>query len=239
MKFVNRFSFQCLFTLAISFFLATSFLGCGSERFENSKKLLAKITPEIPSISPGDVVDKIATSIPFMQDDPIMDVPRGSVSISTKPYGGMVFFNGTNRGRAIKGKPVVLRGIKFGSHSLTARFPEMVSTVFHFRLLRKTTTFVVPIHKNSRSMITFHVSPAPAEIFVGSKFLGNADSKISTKKLGVGSHRVWIRKKGFLSFRFEIEVNPILHHFYFVEMIKNLDDNKGSGTFTNKIFKIF
>lgn len=239
MKFVNRLSNSLYFFIIIFLLLSVSFLGCSSERFQSSKKLLENITPEIPNLSPGDVVDKIATSIPFMQDDPIIDVPRGRVSISTKPHGGMIFFNGTNRGRATKGKPVILKGVKFGSHSLTARFPEKVPTVFHFRLLRKKSTFVVPVQNGSRNMITFYISPGPAEIFVGSKFLGNADSSISTKKLGLGSHRVWIRKKGFQSFRFEIEVNPILHNFYFVEMIKDLDNNEGSTTFSDKIFKIF
>ena len=239
MKFGNRLYNSSYFSIIIFFLLSVSFFGCGSERFQNSKKLLEKITPEIPSLSPGDIVDKIATSIPFMQDDPIIDVPRGSVSISTKPHGGMIFFNGRNRGRAAKEKPVILKGIKFGFHSLTARFAEKVPTVFHFRLLKKKSTFVVPIQNGSRSMITFHISPAPAEIFVGSKFLGNADSRISTKKLGFGSHRVWIRKKGFQSFRFEIEVNPVLHNFYFVEMIKDLDDNEGSITLSDKILKIF
>ena len=151
----------------------------------------------------------------------------------------MIFFNGINRGRALKGKPIILKGIKFGSHSLTARFQEKVSTVFHFRLLRKKTKFVVPIKKDSRGMISFHVSPGPAEIFVGSKYLGAANSRISTKILSIGSHRVWIRRKGYQSFRFEIEVNPTLHHFYFVEMIKNLGDNEDSRTVTGKFFKIF
>tara|TARA_Y100000588_G_scaffold383314_1_gene472400 strand:- start:745 stop:1464 length:720 start_codon:yes stop_codon:yes gene_type:complete len=239
MKFLFCYSKTSFFSIAVVFISVFSFVGCGSERFENSKKLLEKITPEIPSLSPGDVVDKIASKIPFMQDDPIIDVPRGSVSVNTKPHGGMIFFNGMNRGRALKGKPVVLKGIKFGSHTLTARFPEKISTVFHFRLLRKKTNFVVPIGSNSRGMITFHISPSPAEIFVGSKYLGKADAKISTKKLSIGSHRVWIRKKGFQSFRFEIDVNPILHHFYFVEMIKSLDENEGSRSFSDKIFKIF
>ncbi len=239
MKFINHFCKSLSFSIVIMFFLMVSILGCGTERFANSKKLLEKMTPEIPSLSPGDVVDKIATSIPFMQDDPIIDVPRGSVIINTKPHGGMIFFNGINRGRALKGKPIILKGIKFGSHSLTARFQEKVSTVFHFRLLRKKTKFVVPIKKDSRGMISFHVSPGPAEIFVGSKYLGAANSRISTKILSIGSHRVWIRRKGYQSFRFEIEVNPTLHHFYFVEMIKNLGDNDDSRTVTGKFFKIF
>ena len=239
MKFVSSFCKTSFFSIAMSVVLVFSFLGCGSERFENSKKLLGKITPEIPSLSPGDVVDKIASNIPFMQDDPIVDVPRGSVSVNTKPHGGMIFFNGMNRGRALKGKPIILKGIKFGSHSITARFPEKVPTVFHFRLLIKNTNFVVPVKNDCRGMITFNISPSPSEIFVGSKFLGTANARISTKKLSIGSHRVWIRKRGFQSFRFEIDVNPILHHFYFVEMIKSLDDNEGSRTFSDKIFKIF
>ena len=107
MKFINHFCKSLSFSIVIMFFLIVSILGCGTERFENSKKLLEKMTPKIPSLSPEDVVDKIATSIPFMQEDPLIDVPRGSVIINTKPHGGMIFFNGINRGRALKGKPII------------------------------------------------------------------------------------------------------------------------------------
>ena len=60
MKFINHFCKSLSFSIVIMFFLIVSILGCGTERFENSKKLLEKMTPKIPSLSPEDVVDKIA-----------------------------------------------------------------------------------------------------------------------------------------------------------------------------------
>ena len=82
MKFVSSFCKTSFFSIAMSVVLVFSFLGCGSERFENSKKLLGKITPEIPSLSPGDVVDKIANVQTGEADKPIEDVIIETVIIT-------------------------------------------------------------------------------------------------------------------------------------------------------------
>jgi len=148
--------------------------------------------------------------------DKVSVAPEGlsEVTIYSLPQGAIVIFDGTERGWTYAQKPLVLKGVPYGWHTIRVSLPTYVLRIDQVRLERPKMDVRIRLSKKSFGRLTVVVDPPGAEVFVDSRYYGKASPAVDVDSLPFGEHTVFVRKKGFLSERRNIVVERQFHRAY-------------------------
>lgn len=127
------------------------------------------------------------------------DVPRsgkGEVVVTSNPEGAVVIFNGNPRGEAYRLRPVEIKGVDYGRHSIRAEFPGYVGQVLEFDVRAKKTPIEMRLTKDGAGRLVVRSDPPGAEVFIGSRYYGKADPAIEVTNLAPGEYSMWLRLPG-------------------------------------------
>lgn len=146
----------------------------------------------------------------------ILTAPKGLsvLSIYSVPQGAAISFDGSVRGRAYAQKPLVIKGVPYGWHNIKVSLPSYVSRIEQVWVDRVKTSLRIRLSKKSFGRLTVVVEPSGAEVFVDSRYYGNAAPAVNVDSLPFGEHTIFVRKKGFLSERRSIVVERQFHYSY-------------------------
>ncbi len=149
-------------------------------------------------------------------------VPRGtgSISIQTEPQGAVITFDGTTRGWAYEKKPIVIKGVTNGWHTIRATLPGQVPRVEEVDLAGGETTVRIPLDPQAFGRLTIYSNPPGAEVFISSRFYGVANPKVEINSLSYGEHILWVRLKGYQSKRHNVIVERQTDRAYRIHLEK-------------------
>ncbi len=149
-------------------------------------------------------------------------VPRGSgsVSITTEPQGAVITFDGTTKGWTYEKKPIVIKGVANGWHTIRATLPGQVPRVEEIDLGSGETRISIPLDPQAFGRLTIYSNPPGAEVFIDSRFYGVARPKIEVNSLSYGEHILWMRLQGYQSKRHNIIVERQADRSYRVYLKK-------------------
>ena len=142
----------------------------------------------------------------------------GTVTILTEPQGAVIQFDGSARGWAYAQKPIVIKGVAYGWHTIKATLPGRVPRIEEVRIDGKQTRINLRLEQNSFGKLSVIVDPPGAEVFVDSRYHGLAEPKRDIDSLAIGEHTLWLRLKGFRSERRSIVVERQFHRSYRLRM---------------------
>jgi hypothetical protein len=150
----------------------------------------------------------------------LLDLNQGSgtLTISTEPQGAVIIFDGSNRGWAYVQKPIILKGVSYGWHSIKAVLPGYVPRIDEMNFGSSLAAVRMALSKNTFGRLTIFVDPSGAEVFVDSRFYGAASPTKEINGLAFGGHTVWVRKKGFRPERKSIVVERQTHRAYHLKL---------------------
>lgn len=149
-------------------------------------------------------------------------VPRGSGSITiyTEPQGAVITFDGSTRGWAYEKKPIVIKGVANGWHTIRATIPGRVPRVEEVDLAGGEMTVRIPLDPQAFGRLTIYSDPPGAEVFIDSRFYGVANPKVEVNSLAYGEHVFWLRLKGYKSERHNVIVERQTDRAYRVHLKK-------------------
>lgn len=130
----------------------------------------------------------------------------GTVQIVTEPQGAVVIFDGSPKGWTYEKKPIVLKGVPHGWHTIRATLPGRVPRVEEVELGTSNLEVRIPLDTQSFGRVTVYTSPPGAEVYIGSRFYGTTNPKIEINSLPYGQHSLWVRLKGYEDKRHNIVV---------------------------------
>jgi hypothetical protein len=146
----------------------------------------------------------------------LLDLNQGSgtLTIATEPQGAVITFDGSNKGWAYAQKPIVLKGVSYGWHTVKASLPGYVPRIDEIDLGSSQVAVRMALSKDTFGRLTIIVEPSGAGVFVDSRFYGAASPVKEIDGLAFGEHTVWVRKKGFRPGRKSIVVERQTHRAY-------------------------
>ena len=152
----------------------------------------------------------------------IVEGPRatGTVIILSEPQGARVVFDGTVRGATYKDKPLVIKGVVYGRHTVRALFPLRVTAVVDFDVNKPETTVRIPLSKEGFGRLTIKSEPPGAEVYIDSRYYGKTDPELVLKSLSYGGHSMWLRLEGHFMERQNIVVERQADRTYIVTLNK-------------------
>ncbi|MEK6710693.1 MAG: hypothetical protein AABZ64_08945 [Nitrospinota bacterium] len=127
-----------------------------------------------------------------------LDVARetGTVRILSEPQGAEIEFDGTPRGETTNARPLILRGVPHGWHTIRAILPGRVHHVLEFNLERGEVEVRVPLSGEGYGRLHVRTDPPGGEVFIDSRYHGLAEPQIQVNGLSYGEHLLWIRREG-------------------------------------------
>ena len=144
----------------------------------------------------------------------------GAVRILSAPPGAVIDFDGTPRGEALDDKPLDIRGVPYGWHTIRAALPGRVPHVLEFNLERSQAEIRVPVSADGFGRLTIRTFPPGAEVFVDSRYHGKAEPQIQVNSLSYGEHSLWVRLDGHRQERLNIVVERQVEHSYYLYLTK-------------------
>lgn len=153
--------------------------------------------------------------------DPLL-IRRGSgtIQIVSEPQGAVVIFDGSPRGWTYEKKPIVLRGVPHGWHTIRATLPGRVPRIEEVELGTSNLEVRIPLDTQSFGRLTVYTSPPGAEVYIGSRFYGTTDPRIEINSLPYGQHNLWVRLKGYQDKRHNIIVERQADRAYRILLTK-------------------
>ena len=127
------------------------------------------------------------------------DIPRdgkGAIIVTSKPEGAVIFFNGNLRGEAYSLRPVEIKGVDYGRHTIRAEFPGYVGQVHEVDVRAKKTPIQIRLRKDGAGRLVVYSIPPGAEVFIGSQYYGKADPALVLTNLNPGEYSMWLRLQG-------------------------------------------
>lgn len=121
---------------------------------------------------------------------------KGEIVVTSRPEGAVVIFNGSPRGEAYRLRPVVIKGVDYGRHSIRAEFPGYVGQVLEFDVRAKKTPIEMRLTKDGAGRLVVRSDPPGAEVFIGSRYYGKADPALEVTNLAPGEYSMWLRLPG-------------------------------------------
>ncbi len=148
--------------------------------------------------------------------------PRGtgSIRIVSEPQGAVIIFDGTTKGWAYEKKPIVIKGVVNGWHTVRAAFPGRVTRVEEVEISGGEVSVRIPLDAQAFGRLTIYSTPPGGEVFIDSRFYGVANPKIEVNSLAYGEHILWVRLKGYKSKRHNIIVERQADRAYRVRLKK-------------------
>lgn len=127
------------------------------------------------------------------------EIPRGMgiVVVTSEPDGAAVIFDGNPRGVAYARKPLEIKGVAYGRHSLRAEFPGRVAQVVEFDVRAEKVPLKVKLTKDGFGRLVVRSNPPGAEVFVNSRYYGKAEPTLEISTLVPGEHSLWLRLPGY------------------------------------------
>ena len=149
-------------------------------------------------------------------------VPRGSGSIKivSEPQGAVILFDGTPKGWTYEKKPIVIKGVPNGWHTIKATLPGRVPRIEEIEIDSSQADVRIPLGAQSFGRLTIYTAPPGGEVFIDSRFYGTANPKIEVNSLAYGEHVLWVRLKGYKSKRHNIIVERQIDRAYRVRLKK-------------------
>lgn len=142
----------------------------------------------------------------------------GTMTVTSEPQGAVITFDGSNRGWAYAQKPIVIKGISYGWHTVKASLPGYVPRIDEMDFGSSQVAVHMVLSKDTFGRLSIVVEPSGAEVFVDSRFYGVASPVKEINGLAFGEHTVWVRKKGFRPERKSIVVERQTHRAYRLKM---------------------
>lgn len=121
---------------------------------------------------------------------------KGEIVVTSRPEGAVVIFNGNPRGEAYKLRPVEIKGVDYGRHSIRAEFPGYVGQVLEVDVRAKKTPIEMRLTKDGAGRLVVRSDPPGAEVFIGSRYYGKTDPAIEVTDLAPGEYSIWLRLPG-------------------------------------------
>lgn len=121
---------------------------------------------------------------------------KGEIVVTSRPEGAVVIFNGNPRGEAYRLRPVEIKGVDYGRHSIRAEFPGYVGQILEFDVRAKKTSIEMRLTKDGAGRLVVRSDPPGAEVFIGSRYYGKADPAIEVTNLAPGEYSIWLRLAG-------------------------------------------
>ncbi|OGL58950.1 MAG: hypothetical protein A3J27_07960 [Candidatus Tectomicrobia bacterium RIFCSPLOWO2_12_FULL_69_37] len=144
----------------------------------------------------------------------------GAVKILSEPQGAVIDFDGTPRGETFDAKPVEIRGVPYGWHTIRAALPGRVPHVVEFNLERGQAEIRIPFSADGFGRLNARTFPPGAEVFVDSRYHGKAEPQIAVNGLSYGEHSLWVRLDGHRQERLNILVERQVEHSYYLYLTK-------------------
>ena len=121
---------------------------------------------------------------------------KGEIVVTSRPEGAVIIFNGNPRGEAYKLRPVEIKGVDFGRHSIRAEFPGYVGQVLEVDVRAKRTPIEIRLAKEGAGRLVIRSEPPGAEVYIGSRYYGKADPALEVTNLNPGEYPMWLRLPG-------------------------------------------
>ena len=116
--------------------------------------------------------------------------------MTSRPEGAVVIFNGNPRGEAYKLRPVEIKGVDYGRHSIRAEFPGYVGQVLEVDVRAKKTSIEMRLTREGAGRLVVRSDPPGAEVFIGSRYYGKTDPALEVTNLAPGEYSIWLRLPG-------------------------------------------
>ncbi len=151
------------------------------------------------------------------------EVPRsgkGEIVVTSRPEGAVVIFNGNPRGETYKLRPVEIKGVDYGRHSIRAEFPGYVGQVLEVDVRAKKTAIEMRLTRDGAGRLVIRSEPPGAEVFIGSRYYGKANPAIEVTNLTPGEYSMWLRLPGHAMERRNVIVERRRERRYMVVLDK-------------------
>lgn len=122
---------------------------------------------------------------------------KGEIIVTSRPEGAVVIFNGNPRGEAYKLRPVEIKGVDYGRHSVRAEFPGYVAQVLEVDVRAKKTSVEIRLTRNGAGRLVVRSDPPGAEVFINSRYYGKAEPMLEVPSLAPGEYSMWLRLPGY------------------------------------------
>ncbi len=145
---------------------------------------------------------------------------KGDVIVTSKPEGAAIIFNGNPRGAAYSLRPVEVKGVDYGRHSIRAEFPGFAGQVLEVDLRVKKMPIEMTLTRDGAGRMVVRSDPPGAEVFIDSRYYGKADPALEVKSLGPGEYSMWLRLSGHEMERRNVIVERKRERLYMVVLDK-------------------
>ena len=145
---------------------------------------------------------------------------KGKIVVTSRPEGAVVIFNGNPRGEAYQLRPVEIKGVDYGRHSIRAEFPGYVGQVVEIDVRAKKTAIEIRLSRGGAGRLVVRSEPPGAEVFIGSRYYGKADPAIEVTNLTPGEYSMWLRLPGHAMERRNVIVERRRERRYMVVLDK-------------------
>lgn len=166
------------------------------------KRLFASISPPkrpIRFIVVLSMLFALVSAVGCARGKKAAEAPRsgkGELVVTSRPEGAVVIFNGNPRGEAYKLRPVEIKGVDYGRHSIRAEFPGYVGQVLEVDVRAKKTSIEMRLTRDGAGRLVVRSDPPGAEVFIGSQYYGKADPTLEVTNLTPGEYSMWLRLPG-------------------------------------------
>ncbi len=166
------------------------------------KRLFASISPPkrpIRFIVVLSMLFALVSAVGCARGKKAAEAPRsgkGEIVVTSRPEGAVVIFNGNPRGEAYKLRPVEIKGVDYGRHSIRAEFPGYVGQVLEVDVRAKKTSIEMRLTREGAGRLVVRSDPPGAEVFIGSQYYGKAAPAIEVTNLTPGEYSMWLRLPG-------------------------------------------
>ncbi|MBI1724870.1 MAG: PEGA domain-containing protein [Candidatus Tectomicrobia bacterium] len=145
----------------------------------------------------------------------------GAVRILSAPQGAVIDFDGTPRGETFDAKPLEIRGVPHGWHTIRATLPGRVPHVLEFNLERAQAEVRIVLSGDGYGRLNVRTLPPGGEVFVDSRYHGKAEPQIQVGALSYGEHSLWVRLEGHRQERLNILVERQIERSYHLFLTKS------------------
>lgn len=145
---------------------------------------------------------------------------KGEIVVTSKPEGAVVIFNGNPRGEAYSLRPVEIKGVDYGRHSIRAEFPGYVGQILEIDVRAKKTPVQMRLTRDGAGSLVVLSDPSGAEVFIGSQYYGKTDPFLEVTSLAPGEYSMWLRLPGHGMKRRNVVVERMRERRYMVVLDK-------------------
>ncbi len=122
---------------------------------------------------------------------------KGDIFVTSAPEGAVVAFNGNLRGTTYAGKPVVIKAVNYGRHSIRTEFPGYVAQILEVDVRAEKVPVHMKLTKGGAGRLVVLSNPPGAEVFIASRYYGKTNPTLEVSSLRPGAYSMWLRLPGY------------------------------------------